>query len=285
MWQRRAGLFMAPMALSLALGCGRETARAYELQGQILAIQADSGVVLIKHGDIKGFMPGMTMPFKVRDAALLAGKAPGDLVTARLMVGENEAWLASLDKTGTAPLEEPAAMPAAAFVTLLKPGDPVPDTVLTDASSRPLALRDWQGRPFAITFIYVRCPLPQFCPLLDRRFRELQDAIAGDPQLTGRARLLSVSFDPTFDTPEALTAHARKLGADPAVWQFATASPAVVDRFAATFGVNVIREADRTITHNMRTAIVGADGRLVAIHDGSDWTVEQVLDDLRRAAR
>ena len=73
--------------------------------------------MLIKHGDIKNFMPGMTMPFKVRDARLLDGKAAGDLVTAQLMVAPTEAWLAALEKTGTAPLEAPASMPPAAFVT------------------------------------------------------------------------------------------------------------------------------------------------------------------------
>lgn len=272
------------MALSLTLGCGHESARAYELHGQILAIQTGTGEVLIKHGDIKGFMPGMTMPFKVRDTALLAGKSPGDLVTARLMVGRNEAWLAAIDKTGTAPLQEDAAIPPAAFVTPLAPGDPVPVTALTDSASRPLSLPDWKGRPFVVTFIYVRCPLPQFCPLLARRFREIQDAIATDGRLADQARLLSVSFDPDFDTPEALAAHARTVGADPAIWHFATAPPSVVDRFAATFGVNVIREADRTITHNMRTAVVGSDGRVVSIYDGSDWTVSQLLHDLRRTA-
>jgi protein SCO1/2 len=277
------GLALLTCGLTPA-GCGgQETPRTYELQGQILAIQADTSTVLIKHGDIAGFMPGMTMPFRVRDARLLAGKAPGDLVTARLMVGSDDAWLDTLEKTGAAPLAAEVASPAASFVTPLAPGDAVPDAQLVDSTGRDVAIRQWQGRPYALTFMYIRCPLPQFCPLLDRRFRALQDAIQADAGLNGRARLLSISFDPEFDTPEALGAHARKLGADSAVWSFATAPPTEIDRFAATFGVNVIREADRTITHNLRTAVVGSDGRILAIYDGSDWTVDRVLDDLRRA--
>lgn len=277
------GLAAVAMVLLPGCGTGAPEARTYLLEGQILAVRPEAGEVLIKHGDIERFMPGMTMPFKVRDRSLLAGKAPGDLVTARLMVGDGDAWLATLERTGTAPLTEAAAIPPAAFVAPLGPGDEAPATALTADNGRPLSLTDWRGAAVAMTFIYTRCPLPQFCPLMDRRFAELQRAIVDDPSVAGRARLLSVSFDPAHDTPAALQAHAAKLGADSAVWSFATAPPEVIDRFAATFGVNVIREADRSITHNLRTAVIDPAGRVVAIHDGGEWTPAQVLDELRQA--
>lgn len=277
---------MAALVLALvAQGCTSPQAepRLYQLEGQILAVRAEQNEVLIRHGDIQGFMPGMTMPFKVRDGALLAGRAPGDLVSASLAVTDTDAWLTALAKTGYAPLTETAAIPAAAFVTPLAPGDLAPDTALTDQNGAPLSLADWHGSATAVTFIYIRCPLPQFCPLLDRRFAAIQRLIASDPALAGRARLLSVSFDPDADTPAHLKAHADKLRADPDIWRFATAPRDVVDRFAATFGVNVIREVDSTITHNMRTVVIGPGRRVVSVHEGSDWTPAQVADDLRRA--
>jgi len=264
-------------------GCSAPTTRQFELRGQILAIRPEANEVLIKHGDIQNFMPGMTMPFKVRDGRLLQGKAAGDLVTAQLMVGENEAWIADIQKTGTAPIDAPATLPPAAFVTPLAPGDLVPDTTLTDQDGHAVSLKDWRENAVAITFIYLRCPLPQFCPLMDRRFVEVQRAVQMDPAIAPRVRLLSVSFDPDADTPAALEAHAQKLGADPARWRFATAPRESVDRFAATFGVNVIREADRTITHNLRTAVIGPDGKVVAVYNGGDWTADQIISDLRRA--
>jgi protein SCO1 len=257
--------------------------RQYELHGQILAIRPEQNEVLIKHGDIKGFMPGMTMPFKVRNASLLEGRVPGDLITATLMVADTDAWISSVVKTGEAPLTEIATIPAASFVEPLAPGDLAPDTALTDQTGAPLSLSDWAGSATAVTFIYVRCPLPQFCPLLDRRFAQVQHLITEDADLRDRARLLSISFDPDADTPARLQVHAEKLHANPAVWRFATAPRDVVDRFAATFGVNVIREADSTITHNMRTAVVGPDRRVVSVHEGSDWTAAQIANDLRRA--
>ena len=264
-------------------GCAGPTPRQYELRGQILALRPAANEVLIKHGDIQNFMPGMTMPFKVKNAALLEGKAAGDLVTAQLMVGENEAWLSAIEKTGTAPLESAATIPPASFVTPLAAGDSVPDAALTNQDGQPVSVAALRPRAVAITFIYVRCPLPEFCPLMDRRFADVQRQLEADAALRNRVQLLSVSFDPDQDTPAVLKAHAAKLGADPTRWTFATAPRETVDRFAAAFGVNVIREADRTITHNLRTAVIGPDGRVVAIYNGSDWNAEQMIGDLKRA--
>ena len=276
------------MAAVLALAaCGRPAAdeRRYELHGQILAMGAETGEVLIRHEDIKGFMPGMTMPFAVKDRALLDGKAPGDLVTATLVLSGDTAWLSALTRTGSAPLpaDAPSAIPAAAGVTLLKPGSEVPDTPLTDHDGRPLLLSSWRGSAVALTFIYTRCPLPQYCPLLDRRLAEVQRLVAADAALRGRVRLLSISFDPATDTPARLRAHAAKVGADPAVWRFATAPPEVVDRLAATFGINVIRETDTTITHNLRTAVIDTRGRVSQILDNNEWSAEALVDALRRS--
>ncbi len=238
----------------------------------------------IKHRDIPRFMPGMTMPFKVRDRRLLSGRRPGDLITATLVVEDTDAWLATLEKTGTAPLPDTPPPPTpAAGVGLLSPGLPAPETRLIDQDGQSLSLADWRGSVVAVTFIYTSCPLPQFCPMMDRRFAEVQRLVRADASLAGRVRLLSVSFDPDVDTPAALGAHAAVLGADSAIWRFATASAPEIDRFAASFGVNVIRETDRTITHNLRTAVIGPDGRVAAIYDGSVWTAGELVAELRSA--
>lgn len=278
----------ALLTMIAAGGCGREPSPVtYPLSGQILAIRADTQEVLIRHGDIVGFMPGMTMPFRVRDPRLLEGRAAGDLITATLSVTDEAAWISALTSTGHAPLPVDARreFPAATGISLLGPGDPAPDTELSAADGSPVSLTASGGRVTAMTFIYTRCPLPEFCPLMDRRFAEVQRAVPRDPALAGRVRLISVSFDPDSDTPARLAEHARALGANPAVWQFATlAERAAIDRFAAAFGVNVIREADGTITHNLRTIVLDRAGLVVAVHDGNQWTADQLLTDLRRAA-
>jgi len=273
-------------ALLAAVSCSHAPeAPTYQLVGQVLAVRPETSEILVRHEDIKGFMPAMTMPYRVKDAALLQGRAAGDLITATLTVEPELAWLSAITKTGTAPLPEdaPTKIPAAAGVQLLKPGDVEPATPLVDQEDKPLALPDWRGSAMVITFIYTRCPLPQFCPLMDRRFAEIQTSAASDPALMGKVRLLSISFDPATDRAAVLRAHAAKAGADPAVWRFATAEESVVDRLAATFGVNVIREKDGTITHNLRAAVVDANGRIVSVHDSNAWSAASIVDELKTA--
>jgi protein SCO1/2 len=267
-------------------GCQRSPeTREYELSGQILVVRPETSEVLIRHGDIKGFMSGMTMPFKVKDPALLRGRTAGDLVTATLVVAEDSAWLGTLTATGHAPVPDdaPGALPAATGVHVLAAGDVVPDTPLASPEGA-VSLRATRGMATAVTFIYTRCPLPDYCPLMDRRFAEIQRIVSGDAVLNRRVRLVSISFDPANDTPARLSEHASALGADPAVWRFATiADPSAIDSFAATFGVNVIREKDGTITHNLRTIVIDADGRVVSVRDGNTWTAAEVVSDLQKA--
>jgi protein SCO1/2 len=270
----------------LAAACSREPeARTYELTGQILAVKPETREILVKHEDIPGFMPAMTMPYTVKDAALLTDRAPGDLITATLVVESTRGYLTAITKTGSAPIPEDArtTIPAAAGIALLRPGDAVPDTTLIDQDAKPIALKDVAGAAAAITFIYTRCPLPQYCPLMDRRFAEVQALVAKDPALAGKVRLWSVSFDPSFDRASVLKAHAGKLGADPSVWRFATAEEEIVDRLAARFGVNVIREPDGTITHNLRTAVIDRSGNVTAILDHNAWTAEDLIRELKAA--
>lgn len=267
-------------------GCQREPAsRTYQLTGQVLAVKTATNQILVKHDDIPGFMPAMTMPYAVKDPALIKDRVAGDLITATLSVDPDLAHLTAITKTGSAPIPDDAreTIPAAAGIALLRPGEVAPDVALVNQDDRPVTLQDFAGTATAITFIYTRCPLPQYCPLMDRRFAEVQQLAGGDPALAGKVRLLSVSFDPAFDRAAVLRRHAALLKADPRVWTFATAEEAIVDRFAARFGVNVIREKDGTITHNLRTAVIDASGRVTAILDNNAWTAEDLMRELAAA--
>jgi protein SCO1/2 len=275
-------LFLVWLVAAAACTRPAET-RAYELQGQILAIQAERKEVLIKHEDIKGFMPGMTMPFTVKDGALLSGKQPGDLVTATLVVGDVDAHLSTLTKTGHAALEAPPAVGDAPRVLAL--GDEVADALLIDQDGKPLPFSSLRGRRVALTFVYTRCPLAEFCPLMDRHFAAVQKTISATPSLSD-VRLLTMTFDPEFDTPAVLQAHARRRNANPAVWTFATGDPKEIARFAGQFGVYVEQSSPGSadITHNLITAVIDRDGRLVERHTGNDWTPAELVADLTAAA-
>jgi protein SCO1 len=260
--------------------CGCVRGKQYELRGQILAVDQGRQEVTIKHEDIRGFMPGMTMPFKVSDARLLNGLEAGDLVRGTLVVKDYTGYLTALERTGH---EAPPPL-SAPPVNLLQPGDRVPDLRFVDETGAAHSLGEWRGKIVVVTFVYTRCPFPDFCPRMDRQFKSVQTAILDDPQLRDRVRLLSVSFDPAFDTPSVLAAHAKKLGADPRIWHFVTGDSESIDRFASRFGVSVVREGTQAenITHNLRTGVIGSSGTLEAAFTGNDWTPQQVVDAVRR---
>ncbi len=269
----------------IAQGCSQESAgKRYPIEGQILALDAQQRTLTVKHGDIVGFMPAMTMTFPVTKPELMTGRKPGELIKGTLEVTDYLGRLVDVQHVGEATL--PPANEMAVAAGLLEPGSDVPDVALIDQNDKRRSTSEWKGSPVVITFIYTRCPLPNFCPLMDQNFAALQGAIKKDPALNGKAQLMSVTFDPDHDTPPVLAAQARKMKADPAVWTFLTGDRATLDGFAMRFGVGVIRETDagQTITHNLRTTLVGADGKVIKFWTGSDWTPSSVLADLRAAA-
>jgi protein SCO1/2 len=273
------------MAVLLASACGRTPpAKEYQLKGQILDVKPETREVLVRHEDIPGFMPAMTMPYKVEDPAVLAGKEPGDLITATLVVGETDAHLSKIDKTGHAPIED-GTTPVITDSQILKPGDPVPETKLVDENNASQTLSSLKGHRVALTFMYTRCPQPDFCPLMDRNFAAIQIEIKKTPGL-GDVRLVSVSFDPKNDTPAVLKEHAKALNADPAVWHFVTTSPDDIKAFAATFGVTAepSDESPAILTHNLSTAVIDAEGKLVKIRPGNMWTPAELIADLKAAS-
>ena len=268
-------------AMALLVACNREPpARQYELTGQILAIDTTRNEVLIKHDNIRNFMPAMTMPFTVKDPALLSGREPGDLVTATLVVGETSAHLSSLTRTGHAKLETPPVVSDAPRV--LMPGEAVADALLIDQQEKPRPFSSFKGHRVAITFMFTRCPLPDFCPLMDRHFAAVQKSIQSAPDLRD-VRLVTMTLDPEFDTPAVLSRHAARLNADPAIWSFVTGEPKSAADFARQFGIYTERDlgTGANLTHNLRTAIVDAEGRIVKVHSGNDWTPAQLVADLK----
>jgi len=275
--------------LVVAVGCSQlQPKNTYTLQGQVLSIDAPRKTLNIKHGDIKGLMSAMTMPYTVHDGALLNGLHAGDLIDATLVVESNDAYLSTIKKTGTAPLDPPppdAPMPPATS-ELLEPGEAAPDAPFVDQNARPLHFSRFTGAPVVMTFIYTRCPLPTFCPLMDRHFATIQQTLETDAALA-KVHLVTVSFDPATDSPAVLKAYGKGLGADFSRWTFLTGNRDDIDRFAARFGVAVSRAPNdpRDITHNLRTVILNSKGELVKTYTGNDWTPAQVLADLHDVIR
>jgi protein SCO1/2 len=269
-------LLLVPIVLG-ACAKPQPAARQYTLTGQVLEVRTDRAELVIRHQDIPGFMPAMTMPFKVKEVEAARARVAGDLVRATLNVTDEEAWLSSIEKTGWAPLPE-RTTPIRPAVSFVEPGQEVPDQALLGEDGRPFRLSALRGSPVLLTFIYTRCPIPEFCPRMDALFGAVQRAVK-DGRLRGPVRLLSVSFDPDFDTPAELGRHAARVGADRAIWTFATGPKAEIESWGAGLGLSLIRDERNpaAITHNLRTAVIDPRGRLVTILDGNHWTPDEAI--------
>jgi protein SCO1/2 len=207
------------------------------------------------------------------------------VITATLVVKANESWIENVNVVRYEPPPDlPIAIPKEARV-----GESVVDVLLEDQDGKPLHLSDYRGHPLALTFIYTRCPLPEFCPRIMKNFQELERAIEDDPDLRKGARLLSISFDVEFDRPEVLnafgSAFVKDRGQGPfARWKLATGTKEAIDRLGRYFGLVFFKE-DGQFTHSLVTVVIGPDGKLARELSGNDWTPEEALAAMREAMR
>ena len=227
-----SSLIVIAILVACPAGCSAppppETVRQFPLTGEVLAVKPDRSEVQVKHDEVKGFMEPMTMWFNIKDPRLLDAVAPGDLISATLVLTAEDSYLTGLRKTGSRPPGEASAPPPAP-ADILPVGEAVPDITFTDEAGKPRRLSSYRGTYTLLTFIYTRCPLPDYCPRMNAHFAAVQRGLKAEPRLGRSVRLISVSFDPEFDTPDRLAAKAREMGADPALWHFVTAPRAQVD--------------------------------------------------------
>jgi protein SCO1/2 len=251
--------------------------RTFQVHGQIRELDPVNRIVRIAHEEIPGFMPAMTMPLAVRDASLLANVRVGDSVQFELSVTDTDSWvsqLSTIKPEGAVTADAAAAAPATASdAGELHKGQIVPDFELIDQNGKPFRLSSLRGKAVVLTFIYTRCPLPDFCPLMSKNFKALQQRLEkGAP---GKFQLVSVSIDPTFDRPEVLKEYASRYAANESSWSFATASQEEINAVASQFGL-VHEPESGLISHNLRTALIGPDGRLVQLWKSNVWTPYEV---------
>jgi protein SCO1 len=277
------------VAIAVVLGAGTATwvrsgratgdeTRRLTVTGTVVVL-SEGRAVRVAHDAIPGYMPAMTMEFTLAEGESTRQLAPGNRVRLTLRVGREGSRAEGVTVTGQASSPATQAI-VPTRVARLKRGDVVPAIALIDEQGRPFTDRDFQGHATVVTFIFTRCPIPEFCPAVVSRFKELQAALARDPSLPQDARLLGITLDPAFDTPAVLKDYARAVGADPARWRFAGGDPPDVLRVAREFSVHV--EENRVLLdHTLATALIDAHGRVVEIWRGNGWKASDVLAALR----
>jgi protein SCO1/2 len=268
---------------------GQPGEHRYHLAGTIVSIDKPQQRLVIDHKDIPGFMSAMTMPYPVVDAKVLDQVGPGDQITADVVATDKSVHLENVvvvkkgagGKPATELQSPQNASPQAASQ---QNGEPVPDFMLVNQDGKHIGLRQYHGRAVLLTFIYTRCPLPDYCPLMTHNFAEIDKALAKNPQLYSDTHLLSISFDPKFDTPPVLRSYARSYVQDKGKqtfdhWEFA-ALPAAETKDVTKYFNIFLSEQGGQITHSMCTAIISPAGTLYRSYHGNDWKPDEVLADL-----
>lgn len=273
--------------------------QVFQVKGQLKELKQNGKTVVIAHEEIPNYMVAMTMDFDVKDKNELKGLQPGDWLNFQMVVTKDDGWIENLRKIpGAAPADAgkvitidstngtnagPITFRRSPIVEPLSLGDKVPDYKFTNQFGTPISLAQYQGRALGITFIFTRCPFPTFCPRMSQFFQKAQAALKA--QAVTNWSLLSLSFDPTYDTPERLLRYATPYNLDSNHWQFATSDLWTVDGFGEQVGLTFYRATPTSLPeHNLRTLVIDAKGRLQKIYLGNEWTPEEFAEEMLKAA-
>ncbi len=282
---KNSRFLLASVLLLLTVSAGCNRVRKYPLQGEVVGKNAATNEITVKHGDIPGFMPAMAMPYRVKDPAVVQELQPGDKIAAEVVVGKDPSdyWLEDVritDESGRGQAKPPAAP------HMLMPGQRVPDVALINQDGRTIHLSDFAGKALLVTFIYTRCPMPNFCPRLSSQFARMHDELKKNPGDYGKTHLLTISFDPKYDTPAVLRKYGLAyLDGDESGfshWDFASANATDLGHLAQAFGLQY-EEQDNQISHNMSIVLIAPDGT-VAQFWSTDWTWTDLMEGMRNAA-
>ena len=281
--------FVVTLALSLSAaschGTPPKQVRRYHLKGTVIQVDRAQQHLVVNHEAIPGFMAAMAMPYPVVDPRALDQLSPGDQITADVVVSPAEIHLENIVvvKKSDGKTSGPGAQ--------LQPSDqaiPVPDFTMVNQEGKRIHLAQYRGKSVLLTFVYTRCPLPDYCPLMTHNFAEIEKALAKSPGAYAKTHLLSISFDSQYDTPPVLRNYARAFITQRGPqtfehWEFATIPAAEKTAVTKFFDVFVTEEQGQ-VTHSMSTAIISPDGHIYKSYNGNDWKPANVLLDLKSCA-
>ncbi len=260
-------------------------AKRFDLSGKVISVEPAQHLVTVAHEDIKDYMPAMTMPFKVKDDWVFGVIKPGDRIAAAYVVDGTNSWLEEVVLTQESS-EQPNAVSSS---TEPKPGDEVPNYRLVNQDGDAIRIHDYKGKALLLTFIFTRCQDPDQCTLMSGNFATINQELQKQPEVYNKTHLLSISFDPEYDTPKVLRSYgAAYTGkyADETFehWEFASGSADEVKGIAQFFGLRYHKDEQtgkEQMIHTLRTVLIDPDSKLVKIYRGNEWKPDEVIADLK----
>lgn len=275
-----AGIFLLTTAYAWA-------GQKYDVRGLVLKVDAPKKNMLVSCESIPGYMEAMTMPFTVREPGMLEGLKPGTAVEFTLVVDDDSSYADNVRARAFESLEldptqarrmrilEKTVAPASSLPGALALGQVVPDFALTDQDRRRVTLSQFAGKVVAVTFIYTRCPFPNYCFRLSNNFGQLQKRFK---EKMGRDLvLLSIVIDPANDGADALTKYARIWKAESDGWHFLTGPLPEIQQVAGKFDMNFYPD-EALLVHSFHTAVIDRQSRLAANLEGNEFTGQQLGD-------
>lgn len=254
--------------------------KRYQLEGRVVAVDPTLHQLTIAHHDVAGLMKGMTMPFIVgkQDEWVFRAIAPGDEIHATLVLSDH-ADLQDISFTKG----NGAAGDGTSQLHIPQPGEDVPDVTLINQNGHRIDLKQFRGKPLLLTFVYTRCPFPDYCPRISNNFAQVLQQLQKNPAAFADTQLLSISIDPEHDTAAVLREYGeRYVGfVDPKFqhWQFASGSPEQVRKAADFFGL-AYNTKDGQIVHGLSTVLVGKNGKVLKVYSGNAWKPDDVAADV-----
>jgi protein SCO1/2 len=287
-WRNYLGMISRTIgfAILLAAVAGCSHAKRYPLQGQVVLKDTSTNQITVNHGDIPGFMSAMTMPYMVKDPAVLQAIEPGDKIAAEVVTGKDpsEYWLEGvrvIDSSGRAQFRSTITP------RMLVPGEHVPDVPMVNQDGKTIRLSDFAGKAVLVTFLYTRCPSPAFCPRLTSQFARIEQELKKVPADYSNTHLITISFDPKYDRPPVMRKYGLAyLDGDASGfshWDFTSTSEMDLSRLAQAFGLQY-EQQDNRIAHNMSIVLIAPDGT-VANFWSTTWTTPELLEALQHSAR
>jgi protein SCO1 len=266
-------------------GAPASSGKHYAMKGKILSVAKEEGSATVDADNIPGFMDAMAMPYPIPDQKALANLSPGDDITAEVVVTEDGKY--HLENIVVVKKADGAAKPSTENLHQPQPGDQVPDFSLVNQDGKTLRMDSFKGKVTLVTFIYTKCPFQDYCPLVSNNFAQIYAAARSNPALYSKIRLLSISFDPAHDTPQVLRRYGstfhKTTGGNPFDrWEFATASPAELEKITNFFGV-LYDPSQQEITHSLSTSIISPRGTIYKWYGDNSWKPSDLLGDATQA--
>lgn len=259
--------------------------RTFEVRGVVQAIKNDGKVLVIDHEEIPGYMRQMIMPFKVSASEPTVDVTPGDEIEFLYEVEEVSSRISKIKKTGVTKevkLGSAEDLPDPDDVKLLSIGDTLPDYEFKDQDGKDVKLSSWRGMPVAISFVFSRCPVPDYCPAMMRNFDKVEEALKNDADAPDKWKLLSISFDTFMDNPETMKAYGTAFGRDSENWSLLSSEDCCsIHQLSGNVGLK-FADKDGSFVHNLRTVILDEEGTIVRVFTDESWQVDELIAEMKR---